>query len=63
MIYVAFVLAFLGSMGIGAWLVIMGHPYFGAACIIIAAFVSVSSDKDRKHNTSQDEEFHTKEYE
>jgi len=41
MIYLCMTILVLGCVGIGAWLVISGHPWFGLFAMIIASGVSV----------------------
>lgn len=44
MIYFAFVVAFLGSIGAGTYLVIEGHPWFGFFVLLIGGCLGVSRD-------------------
>lgn len=43
--YLAFALTVLGGIGIGAWLVSIGHPWFGLFAMAIGGSVEFRSGK------------------
>ncbi len=45
MIYIAFALIVVGSLAIGAWLVIAGHPWFAMLVILAGSSFSISKSK------------------
>ena len=44
MMHVCFAVVVLGSMGIGGWLVVEGHPLFGLLVIMVGGTTSMKSD-------------------
>ena len=44
----AFVLAFVGSLIVGAYLVVHNHPWFGLLVILIGACVQVTNIREKQ---------------
>lgn len=45
MSYAAFAVIVIGGLGIGAWLIIEGHPWFGLLVIIIVSGAKLRASK------------------